>query len=104
MIPSSACFEVILLLSVWSEHFWHYPAFSLENQDFYLLKDKKNALDRNNPRERMEKLKRRNQGAELFFPGSYKFMVLGVLPHDPQWQSGSLLPDTQTQKPGGHFA
>lgn len=46
----------------------------------------------------MEKLKRRNQGAELFFPGSYKFMVLGVLPHDPQWQSGSLLSDTQNSK------
>lgn len=31
-------------------------------------------------------------------------MVLGVLPHDPQWQSESLLPDNQTQEPGGHFA
>lgn len=67
-------------------------------------RQKKNALDRNNPRDRMEKLKRRTQGAELFFPGSYKFMVLGVLPHDPQWQSKSLLPDIQTQKTGGHFA
>lgn len=55
------------------------------NQDFYLPKgQKKIALNRNNPRDRVEKLQRIDQGAELFFQDATNSSFWGP----PTWFPG----------------
>lgn len=52
----------------------------------------------------MEKLKGGPRELSSFFQQATNSWFWGSSHMIPQWQNESLLPDTQTQKPGGHFA